>query len=212
MTEPANKHGHKLARQTGSRIDRRGSLYDFEADAMKALAHPKRLLILDLLSDGQERNVSVLMEETGLGQSNLSQNLAVMRMAGLLGTRREGNVVYYRLTDSRVVKAVTLMRAVMEDQVKDRQFLMERAVQKKKEHVKRATTFGLAIVAGTLAVAMLAAAGHPLLVGGTPADVVAHTFLMVDSPDVATAAQVCMDVMTEPRAGPAPMPMVQASR
>lgn len=200
MGENLSKHVRKFAHARG-RAGPRATLYELEAEAMKALAHPKRLLILDLLSDGEERSVTDLQRETALSQSNLSQNLAVMRGAGLLMTRREGNLIYYRVTDPLVIRAVALMRAVMARQVEDQQFLIERAAEKHKQKVKRATLGAYAVLA-LLAVAAVFATAHPLLVGGGLADSAQHVQLMVASGSFSGLLEMCSGVTSETPAGP----------
>lgn len=196
MTEHATRSARKFLFSKRSREELRAQLYDLEADAIKALGHPKRLLILDLLSDGKERSVGELLDETSMAQSNLSQNLAVMRTAGLLSTRRDGLQVYCRIADTRVVQAVRLVRAVLTERVKDRQFMIEHAATKKRERTKRATTTG-AIFALSIVVFMgLSAAFHPLLIGGSLADVGSHVDHMLASPTLGNLVETCTNVVT----------------
>lgn len=70
-------------------------------EALKALGHPVRLKIVRALS-GQERNVGEIEEAASIGQPTLSQQLAVLRAAGLVETRREAKLVYYRLHQERL--------------------------------------------------------------------------------------------------------------
>ena len=70
-------------------------------DALKALAHPVRLRIMQALS-GAERNVGEIDEAAQIGQPTLSQQLAVLRNAGLVKTRKDAKLVYYRIDDSRL--------------------------------------------------------------------------------------------------------------
>lgn len=175
------------------------AVYELEADSIKALAHPKRLLIVDLLSDGSERTVTQLQEETGLSQSNVSQNLAILRTAGLLHARRDGNNVHYSVSDPRVLKAVTLLRAVLERQMADGEFVRERKAFKTKERAKKATTFAALIGLSILAATILGAATHPLWVGGTMEDVENHVTLMLESPTPMSMMETCRDALTQPR-------------
>ena len=69
-------------------------------DALKALAHPLRFRILEVLSAG-ERNVGEIEEAAQIGQPALSQQLGVLRKAGLVETRKEAKLVYYRLEAER---------------------------------------------------------------------------------------------------------------
>ena len=70
-------------------------------DALKALAHPVRLRIMQALS-GAERNVGEIDAAADIGQPTLSQQLAVLRNAGLVKTRKDAKLVYYRIDDSRL--------------------------------------------------------------------------------------------------------------
>lgn len=77
----------------------------------RALADPKRLCVLEILSSG-ERSVGDLSREASCHVPNMSQHLAVLRAAGLVASRREGSTVYYRLTDPRILEAYRLIRSV----------------------------------------------------------------------------------------------------
>jgi DNA-binding transcriptional ArsR family regulator len=77
----------------------------------RALADAKRLCVLEILAGG-ERSVSDLSREASCQVPNMSQHLAVLRAAGLVETRRDGNTVYYRLTDPRILEAYRLIKSV----------------------------------------------------------------------------------------------------
>jgi DNA-binding transcriptional ArsR family regulator len=68
------------------------------SDFLKALAHESRLLILCLLAE-QERSVTELEELLCLSQPTVSQQLARLRLDGIVDTRRDGRTIYYRLAD-----------------------------------------------------------------------------------------------------------------
>ena len=74
-------------------------------DALKALAHPVRWRIMQALK-GTERNVGEIDEAAAIGQPTLSQQLAVLRNAGLVKTRKDAKLVYYRVDESRLTKVV----------------------------------------------------------------------------------------------------------
>lgn len=80
-------------------------------DALKALAHPVRLRIMQALK-GTERNVGEIDEAAAIGQPTLSQQLAVLRNAGLVKTRKDAKLVYYRIDESRMAKVVGAMEAL----------------------------------------------------------------------------------------------------
>lgn len=77
----------------------------------RALSDAKRLCVLETLARG-ERSVGELSRDAGCQIPNMSQHLAVLRSAGLVATRREGNTVLYRLTDQRVLDAYRLISAL----------------------------------------------------------------------------------------------------
>ena len=81
------------------------------AGIARALADPKRLCVLEQLADG-ERSVSELSRSVGCQVPNMSQHLGVLRTAGLVAGRREGNTVFYRLVDNRVLDAYRLLQMV----------------------------------------------------------------------------------------------------
>ena len=74
---------------------------DAAAERLKVYAQPQRLMILSRLLDG-EHTVSEIYEATGIGQPALSQQLAELRRADVVKTRREAKQVYYRLADENV--------------------------------------------------------------------------------------------------------------
>ncbi|MFW6268945.1 MAG: ArsR/SmtB family transcription factor [Bacillota bacterium] len=87
-------------------------LYELHADMCKSLSHSKRIKIIYLLEDG-EKHVDELAREIGASKANVSQHLALLREKGVVCTRKEGLNVYYKLCDSKVVKACELMKEVL---------------------------------------------------------------------------------------------------
>lgn len=78
------------------------------SDFLKALAHENRLLILCLLSE-RERSVTELEGLLALNQATVSQQLARLRLEGLVETRRDGRAIYYSLADEttrRFIQAI----------------------------------------------------------------------------------------------------------
>jgi DNA-binding transcriptional ArsR family regulator len=69
---------------------------------MKTLGNPDRLLLMCELVQG-ERNVGELEQALGLAQPSLSQQLAVLRAARLVDTRRHGKHIYYRITSPQAI-------------------------------------------------------------------------------------------------------------
>jgi len=98
-------------------------LYRLQAEFCKGMAHPKRVLILDMLKEG-ERTVNELAEMTNIPQANLSQHLSLLRRLGLLETRRSGVNIYYSIADKRIVEACSLVREAIGERLrKDRRML-----------------------------------------------------------------------------------------
>lgn len=79
--------------------------------ALRALAHPLRWHIVATLAAG-ERNVGDIEQATGIGQPGLSQQLGVLRKAGLVDTRKEGKLVYYTISHSEVTRVTAAMTAI----------------------------------------------------------------------------------------------------
>lgn len=73
------------------------------AELLRALAHPVRLELLRALVEG-ERSVGDIEAATGVGQPGLSQQLAILRKAGLVETRREAKQIFYRINRSRIAE------------------------------------------------------------------------------------------------------------
>jgi DNA-binding transcriptional ArsR family regulator len=84
------------------------ALLDQLADRFKALAEPNRLAILSTLHDG-ELSVGELVEETGLGQANVSKHLDVLRRYGFVARRKDGLNVFYRMADKDVFRICDIM-------------------------------------------------------------------------------------------------------
>jgi DNA-binding transcriptional ArsR family regulator len=86
------------------------------ADLLKAMAHPMRLAILCRLLDG-EVPVSGFESELGLRQPSLSQQLGLLREAGLVSTRREAKSVYYSLEDPGLRVVIDALRSYIMGEV-----------------------------------------------------------------------------------------------
>jgi ArsR family transcriptional regulator len=79
--------------------------------SLKAMSHPLRLKILCTLGD-QEITVQEIVDHVGTSQSNISQHLAILRDKGILASRKDANRVYYRVSDSRTMQLIGMMREV----------------------------------------------------------------------------------------------------
>lgn len=105
-------------------MTRNRTLFELQAEVCKTLASPKRLEILNALKEG-EKTVSELVEILGVPKANVSQHLAVMRHKGILDSRREGVNIRYRVSNAKVIKACTLMREVLTEQMHETSRLID---------------------------------------------------------------------------------------
>jgi DNA-binding transcriptional ArsR family regulator len=87
-------------------------LYQAKAEFFKTLGHPARIRILELLSI-REHAVSELLPEVGVEPTSLSQQLAVLRRAGLVISRKEGSAVYYSMTSPQVAELLAVARRIL---------------------------------------------------------------------------------------------------
>lgn len=94
----------------------REEIYKLHANLCKALADPKRLLLINALRD-DPRTVTDLAHFLGMSQSNVSQHLGVLRERGVVSATRHGNNVFYALQNRKVVQAIDLLREVMAEQL-----------------------------------------------------------------------------------------------
>jgi ArsR family transcriptional regulator len=85
-----------------------------KAEFFKAMGHPMRIRVLELLSE-RERPVSEMLELIEIEQSHLSQQLGVLRRAGLVESKRAGSSVVYSMADDRVIQLLQLSKEIMID-------------------------------------------------------------------------------------------------
>ncbi len=106
------EHHPAMVRKTRSLVDdteiQSQEVFDKAAEIFRVMSAPMRLRIISALCHG-EKNVGELLAEIETTQPNMSQHLNTLYQAGVLGKRREGVQIYYRIINERVV---TLCRAV----------------------------------------------------------------------------------------------------
>ncbi len=97
-------------------------VFDKAADLFAVMSTPIRLRIISALCHG-EKNVGQLLESIGVAQPNMSQHLNILFRSGVLGKRRQGAQVFYRIADDtaakvcRVVCTQVAIGADMNDQI-----------------------------------------------------------------------------------------------
>ena len=96
----------------------------FKADFFKALAHPLRIHILDALRD-REHSVGELKELLGVETPNVSQQLAVLRGKNLVKTRKEGNNVFYSVSDPTIFELLDVAKVIFNNHLVDMQGMLE---------------------------------------------------------------------------------------
>lgn len=94
-------------------------LIELVAERFRALGEPARLRILNGLRAG-EKSVSELMEETELGQANLSKHLQILHALGFVERRKEGLFVYYRLADESVFRLCDIVCGRIAEETEER--------------------------------------------------------------------------------------------
>jgi len=85
------------------------SISQFQVGVFRALAHPTRVRILEVLRS-RELSVGELCAAIGLEQANASQHLAVLRSKYLVATRKDGNQIFYRLRDPLLADVLEAVR------------------------------------------------------------------------------------------------------
>jgi ArsR family transcriptional regulator len=96
---------------------------DAKADLFKALAHPARVRVLELLAE-REHTVGELTEATGLELSHLSQQVAVLRRAGIVDSRRVRNNVICALRDPQTAELLAVARRLLTRNLRQGQALL----------------------------------------------------------------------------------------
>ena len=99
-------------------------LYQIKAEFFKTLGHPVRIRVLELLSQ-REHAVAELLTDVGVEASNLSQQLAVLRRAGVVTSRRDGATVIYRITSPEVAQLLAVARSILTDVITGRAELLD---------------------------------------------------------------------------------------
>ncbi len=99
-------------------------LYKLKAEFFKTLGHPARIRVLELLAV-RDRSVADLLPEVGLESSNLSQQLGVLRRAGVVVARKDGNTVIYSIASPDIAELLTVARKVLTRVLSDRVAVLE---------------------------------------------------------------------------------------
>jgi ArsR family transcriptional regulator len=99
-------------------------LYQLKAEFFRTLGHPARIRILELLIEG-ERSVSELQPDVGIEASHLSQQLGVLRRAGVVVARRQGTSVIYSIASPDIADLMAVARKVLLELLNDQAGLLK---------------------------------------------------------------------------------------
>ncbi len=80
---------------------------------LKAIAHPMRLAILDLLSDGSSKSVTQIYQRLGLEQAVASHHLGLLKTKGVLNSKRVGKNIYYSLGTDKLVDLLKVVESCL---------------------------------------------------------------------------------------------------
>jgi len=99
-------------------------IYAYHAEMCQVFSHPKRLEVINVLRDG-EMTVTELSQKVGLTVGNLSQHLSMMKERHILSCRKEGNMVYYRIANPKLIRCFDMMREMLFDQIRQDAALLD---------------------------------------------------------------------------------------
>lgn len=102
---------------------RSGEVQTFKAGFFRALAHPVRIGILEVLLRG-ERSVQELQEALGVDQPVVSQHLAVLRAKNIVASRKEGTTVRYAVRDPLIGDLLDVARRIFNNHLVGTQTLL----------------------------------------------------------------------------------------
>lgn len=116
--------------------ERSTDLQSFKAEFFKALAHPIRIRILEILRS-HDRSVQELQTLLDLDQSTVSQQLAVLRAKNIVTATKEGTTVRYAVRDELVGDLLDLARRIFNNQLSGTQTMLRQLRQEARRPVRR---------------------------------------------------------------------------
>lgn len=117
----------------------RDPLRQFKAEFFKALAHPARIKILELLRQG-EMSVAELQAGLEIESSGVSQQLSVLRHRNIVETRKKGTSVYYRVHDPQVFELLDVARRIFNSQLGATQSMLAQLRAEEPKSKRKATS------------------------------------------------------------------------
>lgn len=110
------------------------SLHEFKADFFKALGHPLRIQILELLADG-DKNVNEIQTLLGSEGSSVSQQLTILRSKNIVYGTKDGNRVIYSLRDPMIIELLQVARQIFNNHLVDAINLLDQFNENETEDV-----------------------------------------------------------------------------
>ncbi|KAB7706167.1 metalloregulator ArsR/SmtB family transcription factor [Bacillus aerolatus] len=107
-------------------------LQQFKADFFKALSHPVRIRILELLAEG-DKNVNEIQTMIGSEGSSVSQQLSVLRSKNIVFGTKEGNRVVYSLRDPMIIDLLDIARQIFNNHLIDTVSMLDQLSEGKKD-------------------------------------------------------------------------------
>jgi DNA-binding transcriptional ArsR family regulator len=101
----------------------RRPISEIKAELFRALAHPARVRVLEVLAEG-ERSVGEMQPLVGIEPSHLSQQLGVLRRAGLVTTRKDGTTVIYAVRDPETIELLAVAKRLLINSLTETQELL----------------------------------------------------------------------------------------
>ena len=91
-------------------------LFERHAEMCKVFSNPIRLMILNVLRE-KEMSVAILADELGEAMGTVSAHLLMMKRQRVLGSRKQGNQVFYSLANPKLLRAFDLIRQILREQM-----------------------------------------------------------------------------------------------
>ena len=133
-TKPAKRPATTAkATATAPVMDDLDRVFAVVARYFSVLSEPTRLRIMHTICQ-EERSVTAIVEATGFTQTNVSRHLALMHSVGVVGRRREGNAVYYQITDPEFVEICRTVCVRIAGQIDDQKPLKKDLLQFAAQH------------------------------------------------------------------------------
>jgi len=118
-------------------------LRNFKAEFFKALSHPARIKILEILGT-DELSVTELQDHLGIESSSVSQHLTVLRHKNIVESRKAGTTVYYRVRDPEILELLDVARRIFTNHLISNRSTLEQ-LEEENDHsnsVQRASFVG----------------------------------------------------------------------